>query len=101
MKLVIYLRNFDDENDNPQSEEEIRNEILCFEDDEYESGCAFSTNSTSMICSERFNKYWVASNRRNTKPRTKIKYLKEKVISKNFYRRMKFDLDRPLPDNDV
>lgn len=46
-----------------------------------------------MICSERFNKYWVGANRRGTDHDKKIKFLKEKIISKNFYRRMGFDLD--------
>lgn len=90
MKLTVYLRSIED-NQDPYYKKDIRNEILWFTDS-YE-GCNFSTNSTCMICSERFNKYWVGANRRGTDHDKKIKFLKEKIISKNFYRRMGFDLD--------
>lgn len=92
MKLVVYFRGLDDNRD-PSCKEDIRNEILYFDD---ELGCNFSTNSTCMVCSERFNRYWVQSSRRGTEFENKIKFLKNKIISKNFYRRMKFDLDAEI-----
>lgn len=93
MKLVVYFRHVDD-NPDPSCKKDIRNEILYFDDDEV--GCNFSTNSTCMVCSERFNKYWVQSKRRGTFIDKKIKFIKKNIISKNFYRRMKFDLDAEI-----
>lgn len=93
MKLVVYFRHIDD-NRKPSCKDDIRNEILWMDDGD--EGCNFSTNSTCMVCSERFNRYWVQSSRRGTEYENKIKFLKNKIIPKNFYRRMKFDLDAEI-----
>lgn len=90
MKLVVYLRCVD-ENQNPTLDCEIRDEILWFEDDDV--GCHLSSNSTRMICSERFNRYWVECNRNDVDEDEKMKHIKDNIISKNFHRRMKFNLD--------
>lgn len=90
MKLVIYVRDIKS-CDNP-TKDGIRNEILSFDDNE---GCGFSSNSTCIICSEKFNKYWVESNKADIDIKIRIEYIRDNIISKNFYRRMKFNLDCP------
>lgn len=84
MKLVVYLRSVE-ENNNPVSYTDVRNEIVWFS----KTGCRFSNNSTCMVCSEKFNWYWVKSNIDDTI--LDITYIKNQIISKNFYKRMKFD----------
>jgi hypothetical protein len=95
VKLTVYYRSLSD-NEDPDSINDVRDEILWMEEEN--DGCCFSTNSTSMCCSKKFNKYWVTSKRRGTSLSKRVKYLKNNIISKNFYRRMRFDLDQEVED---